>query len=390
MRLGKILSENKSFRFYWASISLSHISGIMFNVITAYILLLVSPSFYSLVVGGTMLAGALIRLPSGYISDSLDRRKALMLTRLSQAGLMLLPILSLKLTPVSYIAFNLLTSLNGPLSAGLVQSVMERRQVLGGTSLNSLTISISSVIGGLVSLSYPALGITLFLSIASLMRGLTVLFIGNVRVRARKEEHRGKIPKGLLLYPVLVFSFLDVIPVMMNSLVFVVSSIEPSLALVSLLTTMGNGIGAILSGEKIRESSVKVWARAGSLLLGLVLVMIALSPLDLVYALLVIRGLLSSIQSISIRSDLRLRVPNSLMGRTWGLITTISSLVASTLALSYSFIVGVVGTRLPVVLVGLALLTVGFLMMYRGSGSREGAGSFGSEESIREESTGKE
>ncbi|MCH1770712.1 MULTISPECIES: MFS transporter [Metallosphaera] len=389
MRLGKILGENRSFRFYWASISLSHISGIMFNVISAYILLLVSPSFYSLVVGVTMLVGALIRLPSGYLSDSLDRRKALMLTRLSQAVLMLLPILSLKLTPFSYVGFNLLTSLNGPLSAGLVQSVMERRQVLGGTSLNSLTISISSVVGGLVSLSYPVLGITAFLSIASVMRLFTVFFIGNVRVKARKDEPKGRIPVSLIIYPILVFSFLDVIPVMMNSLVFVVSSVEPSLALVSLLTTLGNGMGAILTGERIRENSIEMWARTGSLLLGLVLVAISLSPLYLVYVLLVLRGILSSVQSISIRSDLRLRVSNNLMGRTWGLITTISSFVASVVALSYSFIVSVTGTRLPVLVLGLSLLTLGILMVYRGPSSRQDTKALGSEAGVREESSGK-
>ncbi|ABP96154.1 major facilitator superfamily MFS_1 [Metallosphaera sedula] len=389
MRLGKILGENRSFRFYWASISLSHISGIMFNVISAYILLLVSPSFYSLVVGVTMLVGALIRLPSGYLSDSLDRRKALMLTRLSQAVLILLPILSLKLTPFSYVGFNLLTSLNGPLSAGLVQSVMEKRQVLGGTSLNSLTISISSVVGGLVSLSYPVLGITAFLSIASVMRLFTVFFIGNVRVKARKDEPKGRIPVSLIIYPILVFSFLDVIPVMMNSLVFVVSSVEPSLALVSLLTTLGNGMGAILTGERIRENSIGIWARTGSLLLGLVLVAISLSPLYLVYVLLVLRGILSSIQSISIRSDLRLRVSNNLMGRTWGLITTISSFVASVVALSYSFIVSVTGTRFPVLVLGLSLLTLGILMVYRGPSNRQDTKALGSEAGVREESSGK-
>lgn len=336
-----------------------------------------------------MLVGALIRLPSGYLSDSLDRRKALMLTRLSQAVLILLPILSLKLTPFSYVGFNLLTSLNGPLSAGLVQSVMEKRQVLGGTSLNSLTISISSVVGGLVSLSYPVLGITAFLSIASVMRLFTVFFIGNVRVKARKDEPKGRIPVSLIIYPILVFSFLDVIPVMMNSLVFVVSSVEPSLALVSLLTTLGNGMGAILTGERIRENSIGIWARTGSLLLGLVLVAISLSPLYLVYVLLVLRGILSSIQSISIRSDLRLRVSNNLMGRTWGLITTISSFVASVVALSYSFIVSVTGTRFPVLVLGLSLLTLGILMVYRGPSNRQDTKALGSEAGVREESSGK-
>ncbi|WP_054836364.1 MFS transporter [Metallosphaera hakonensis] len=127
MKIGKILRENRSFRFYWASISFSHISGIMFNVISAYILLLHSPTFYSLVAGATMLMGSLIRFPAGYISDIVDRKRALTITRLSQAVLILAPIVSTNFIVVSFVGFNLLTSLNGPLSAGLVQSVMEKK-----------------------------------------------------------------------------------------------------------------------------------------------------------------------------------------------------------------------------------------------------------------------
>ncbi|QKQ99661.1 MFS transporter [Metallosphaera tengchongensis] len=385
MRIIKILTENRNLRLYWVSTSLSHISGVMFSVVSAYIFLQNSASFYSAVVGITLLVSALIRFPSGYVSDRLDRRKTIVLIRLLQSIVILFPILGTQWMVISFLVFNALSSLNVPLSAGLVQSILEKRQMVGGTSLNSLAISVSSLIGASLSALFPVLGIVPYLIIVALMRGTTSLFIGNITVRKRSPSKLTKTPISFVLLPSLVLSILGVTPIMLNTVVFVQSPQEISLSTISFLTTLGNIFGAIAAGELVKEDKIRLFVYGSLLGLSVTLIGISVLQLLMIYPLLFVRGFLSTMETVSIRSDLRIRVPNEIMGRVWGSVTTVSSLSSALITLIYSGIVEIFGTRLPLEIFGLLLLSLSFLMIGNGGVGRKNPRTGGPRESSREE-----
>ncbi len=374
MNLIRALRENKGYRYYWFATSFMHVSGVMYTIAVAFLLLRLSTPLYVGVAGVSMVLSALAPFPAGFLADKLDRKKVLVLSRVIQGGLIATSSLGVPALVASYLAVSFLVSFSSPFSAGIIQSVLKRGEVIGATSLNSLTISAFSLAGGLLALAFPSLGVFPYLLFTSAFRLASALFISLIQISSGGVEKESVSLRDMKL-PIVVFSvafaFVGIAPIVVNSYVFDVFKDEQSLALVSTFTTIGNGVGALMSSWT-RERSLLVTAILGAIGLGATLLFMSFLKDYLLFAVVALRGAFTSFQNVSWRSIMRLNVPNQVMGRVWGSVKTLSAVMAGVFSVAYSTFSLYPGVALEIL--GFLILAFGLLLIKIGRNSKKDLG----------------
>ncbi|AWR94728.1 MFS transporter [Acidianus brierleyi] len=390
MNLIKILRENKQFRYYWLSTSFMHISGLMYNIAIAYLLLSSSLPLYVEIIGISMILSSIMPFPSGFLADKVDRKKFLILTRISQAILIFVSSFSIYTAVISFLLLTTIVSISSPFSAGLIQSILRKNEVIGATSINSLTISLFALTGGILSLLFPILGKIAFLFLVSILRFSSAFLISRINISNIHIPHKYSLKinfyKMPILFSAISFAFVGLIPIILNSYVFNIFKTEESIALISTFTTVGNSIGAFVSSQVIKNERILTWIIVG--ILGLSFSIIAISFIDtiFIYILILFRGLFTSFQNISWRSWLRINIPNEIMGRIWGTISTISSILSGIISVSYSFIAESIEPKYVLLSLGFLILIFSIYMIGLGRNSKQNIGLFRSISSTPEKS----
>ncbi|MBW9141298.1 MAG: MFS transporter [Candidatus Aramenus sp.] len=374
MKLVKALRENKGYRYYWLATSLMHVSGVMYTIAVAYLLLRLSTPLYAGVSGISMVISALAPFPSGFLADRVNRKRTLVLLRVLQGVFIISSSFGVPALVVSYLAVTFLVSFSSPFSAGIIQSVLKRGEVIGATSLNSLTISLFSLTGGVLALAFPFLGTLTYLFLISATRVLSAVFISLIPLskgRVEKESLSLSNMKLSILVFSVAFAFVGIAPVIVNSYAFDVFKDEQSLALVSAFTTVGSGVGAFLS-SRFSERFLFSTATLGALGLGVTMISMSLFKDYAVFTLVAIRGIFTSFQNVSWRSIMRLNVPNQVMGRVWGSVKTLSSILGGAFSVVYSAFSVYPGTALDIL--GFLIILFGILLIGIGRNSKKDLG----------------
>jgi DHA3 family macrolide efflux protein-like MFS transporter len=380
MNLIKILKGNKQFRYYWLSTSFMHISGLMYNIAIAYFLLSTSLPLYVEIIGISMIISSIMPFPSGFLADKVNRKKFLVITRIIQGTLIFISSINLYTAIFSFLLLTTIVSISSPFSAGLIQSLLRKNEVIGATSINSLTISLFAFTGGILSLLYPILGKIIFLLLVSTLRVSSAILIARISIPRLPSHKNFGLKIGIYKIPVLFsaisFAFVGLLPIIINSYVFSIFKTEESIALISTFTTIGNSIGAIISSQVITNEKILSSIMIG--ILGLSFSVIGISFIDSmsIYVLILLRGLFTSFQNISWRSWLRINIPNEIMGRIWGSISTISSVLSGIISVLYSFISKNVEPRYFLLSLGFLILVFSIYMIELGRNSKQNSGIF--------------
>lgn len=344
-----LFRENKKFLRYWVSNAFAHASGTMVNIIFAYLSIMRGGAVeYSLVMGFSILFQTFSPFPAGFLADRINRGNFLFLTRTLQSLLILGIGLSHTsyVSDICYVTFTIISSMNGPFTAGLVQSILKKDQIVRGTSLNSLAISVFSMIGGIFGVLESDLGLLLFIFITASFRVLSggLLYGINPAVKGKRRNEVNFKTRSIGLTSLGIATVLGIsssFPVALNLLAEQELRGSLSLSLISIASSGGHLIGSLVMGN-YRGNTSKLLKPGVSLHSTLIAIFALIPPWEVLPPLSFLRGFFATVQNVSWRSSLRTNLPNEIMGRVWGSITTASSIISSA-------ILFILGVSLPVI-----------------------------------------
>ena len=192
--------QSTTFRYLWLATLVSNIGSWMHDVGAGWLMtsLTSSPVMVAMVQTATSLPAVFILLPSGALSDILDRRKYLIFGNIVMAVAAL--ILAILVITSSINAWSLLgltftlgigMAMIMPTWQAIIPEVVPPAQLHGAISLNTMGVNISRVIGSLLA----GLIITHIGNAAVfLCNGLTFIFIITVLVRWKRQPNTSKLP----------------------------------------------------------------------------------------------------------------------------------------------------------------------------------------------------
>jgi MFS family permease len=152
--------SHRDFALFWTGNFLSNIGTWMQNLALGWQILLMTNSPFLLGLNGFLgtLPSLIFSLPGGAIADRLNRRKLMLITQTSMAGLALvLGLLTslhvVKINEILLISFltGLATALNSPAYQAIVSDLVPRRDLMNAIALNSAQFNMSRAIGPTVA-----------------------------------------------------------------------------------------------------------------------------------------------------------------------------------------------------------------------------------------------
>ncbi len=190
----------KAFRYLWLATLVSNIGSWMREVGAGWLMTTLTPSpvMVALVQTATSLPAFFILLPSGALSDILDRRRYLMAANILMGlSVLILGLLTVSgnIGPWSLLGFTLLLGIGFamimPTWQAVIPEVVPREHLQGAIALNTMGMNVSRVLGSLIA------GIVIA-SMGSgavfLLNALTFLFILVVLARWQRSPPETKLP----------------------------------------------------------------------------------------------------------------------------------------------------------------------------------------------------
>ncbi len=192
--------RNSTFRWLWLATLVSNVGSWMHEVGAGWLMttLTESPVMVALMQTATSLPAFFILLPSGALSDIIDRRKYLLAAnsgRLVVAAIVAVLTLTGLIGEWSLLTLTLLLGINiamiMPTWQAIIPEVVQRSELQGAVGLNTLGVNISRVIGSLI-----AGAIITFLGIGAVFvcNAVSLIFIITVLLRWQRVKPETALP----------------------------------------------------------------------------------------------------------------------------------------------------------------------------------------------------
>ncbi len=192
--------RNSTFRWLWLATLVSNVGSWMHEVGAGWLMttLTTSPVMVALMQTATSLPAFFILLPSGALSDIVDRRKYLLTAnvgRLVVAGILAVLTLTGLIGEWSLLVFTLLLGINlamiMPTWQAIIPEVVQRSELQGAVGLNTLGMNISRVIGSLIAGAIIAVSGPAAVFVCN---AVSLLFIITVLVRWQRVQPETALP----------------------------------------------------------------------------------------------------------------------------------------------------------------------------------------------------
>src|SRR5688572_7636978 len=192
--------RNSTFRWLWLATLVSNVGSWMHEVGAGWLMTTLTDStvMVALMQTATSLPAFFILLPSGALSDIVDRRHYLLaanIGRLVVAGTLAVLTLTGMIGEWSLLVFTLLLGINlamiMPTWQAIIPEVVQRSELQGAVGLNSLCMNISRVLGSLIAGAIIAVSGSGAVFVAN---AVSLLFIITVLLRWKRVKPETALP----------------------------------------------------------------------------------------------------------------------------------------------------------------------------------------------------